>query len=68
MDYGQIGEGGFGTVYKIRRERYGMPEKVALKVISIPQSEDEVDFLHREGMDNKSITTRPFCANRRAGA
>lgn len=68
MDYGQIGEDGFGTVYEIRRERYGLLEKVALKVISIPQSEDEVDFFRREGMDNKSITTCPFYANRRAGA
>lgn len=53
MDYGQIGEDGFGTVYEIRRERYGVLEKVALKVISIPKSEDEVHFFRREGMDNK---------------
>lgn len=53
MDYGQIGEDGFGTVYEIRRERYGLLEKVALKVISIPKSEDEVHFFRREGMDNK---------------
>lgn len=53
-----IGKGGFGNVYEIHREGHGIYEKAALKVITIPQSEEEIDFLRGEGMDDESITTQ----------
>lgn len=53
-----IGKGGFGSVYEIFRNEYDVHEKAALKVLSIPQSEDEIDLLRCGGMDNESITTQ----------
>ena len=53
-----IGRGGFGNVYEIHREGHGIYEKAALKVITIPRSEEEIDFLRGEGMDDESITTQ----------
>lgn len=53
-----IGKGGFGSVYEIHREGHGIYEKAALKVITIPQSDEEIDFLRGEGMDDESITTQ----------
>ena len=52
----KIGSGSFGTVYEIQREVYGDIEKAALKVIVIPHSEDEVDYLRCTGLDDASIT------------
>lgn len=52
----RIGSGSFGTVYEIQREVYGDTEKAALKVITIPHNEDEIDFLRSAGLDNASIT------------
>ena len=52
----RIGSGSFGTVYEIKRDVYGDIEKAALKVISIPHSEDEVDYLRCSGLDDESIT------------
>ena len=40
-----IGNGGFGSVYEIRREEYGVTEKAALKVITIPHSQSDIDDL-----------------------
>lgn len=54
----RIGKGGFGSVYEIYRDEYGIQEKAALKVISIPQSGDEIDYLRSEGFDDESITTQ----------
>lgn len=54
----RIGKGGFGSVYEIYRDGYGIQERAALKVISIPQSEDEIDYLRSEGFDDKNITTQ----------
>lgn len=53
---GRIGRGGFGTVYKIQRDVYGDVEEAALKVITIPQSDDEVDFLRYNGLTDANIT------------
>ena len=38
----QIGKGSFGTVYEIQREDFGQVYHAALKVITVPQSEEEV--------------------------
>lgn len=38
----QIGVGGFGQVFEIEREDFGTTYKAALKVITVPSSEDEL--------------------------
>ena len=52
----RIGNGSFGTVYEIQRDVFGDVEKCALKVISVPQSEDEVDYWRCSGVNDASIT------------
>lgn len=54
----QIGKGSFGCVYEIQREDFGEVYKAALKVISIPRSEEEMETTCRErGLyDEKSVT------------
>lgn len=49
-----IGEGSFGSVYKIYREEFGTRYYSALKIISIPKSSAEEKELIYEGMDDKS--------------
>ena len=51
-----IGRGSFGEVYEIRRDVFGDLEKAALKVISIPQNESDIDELYSDGYDEESIT------------
>ena len=51
-----LGQGSFGAVYEIRRNLYGRLESAALKVISVPQSTQEVRDLRSEGYDDASIT------------
>ena len=38
-----IGEGTYGKVFEIRRSEYGIEEKAALKIISIPASKSGND-------------------------
>jgi serine/threonine-protein kinase len=45
-----IGEGSFGKVYEICRNEFGVEEHSALKVISVPRSEGEVQALRNDGM------------------
>ena len=52
----KIGTGSFGTVYEIERDLFGKKEKAALKLISIPQNESDVDELYGNGFDDASIT------------
>ena len=52
-----IGRGSFGAVYEIERDNFGHKEKAALKVITIPQDNSELDELVNEGYDSKSITS-----------
>lgn len=51
-----IGRGSFGTVYEIRRDVHGRIEHSALKVISIPHNEDEVDYLRSTGTTEVDIS------------
>ena len=51
-----IGRGSFGAVYEIQREAFGDTEKAALKVISIPQNEGDIDEMYSDGHDEESIT------------
>ena len=48
----KLGEGGFGTVYEIVRNRYSIEEHRALKVISIPADENDVKQVKAEGMSD----------------
>ena len=54
----KIGTGSYGTVYEIERELLGKKERAALKVVSIPQSESDVDELYSSGFDEDSIVRR----------
>ena len=52
-----IGRGSFGAVYEIRRDVLGETERAALKVISIPQSSNEIQEMYDDGYDDESITS-----------
>ncbi|MBR6007108.1 MAG: protein kinase [Clostridia bacterium] len=52
-----IGAGSFGRVYKAYREEFGEKYYSAIKYFSIPASEEEVNSLREDGMDEKSIST-----------
>ena len=47
----RIGQGSFGSVYEIERNAYGFTEKAALKIISVPSSEDELETLRNSNYD-----------------
>lgn len=47
---GLLGRGGFGDVYRIRREEYGNTYYAALKVVRIPTDEGEVQELEADGI------------------
>ncbi|BCN32357.1 protein kinase domain-containing protein [Anaeromicropila herbilytica] len=51
-----IGEGSFGSVYRIVREEFGEKYYSALKVISIPKNQNEIKQVYFEGMDNESAS------------
>ena len=51
-----IGRGSFGTVYEIQRDIFGDLEKAALKVISIPQDDSDIEEMYSDGLDEESIT------------
>ena len=51
-----IGSGAFGSVYKIVREDFGEKYYAAMKLIDIPQSEDEIRALSAEGMSQSDIS------------
>lgn len=52
----RIGAGSFGTVYEIERDLFGTKEKAALKVISIPQNDGDIEELYSSGYDEESVT------------
>lgn len=51
-----IGKGAFGKVYEIHRNSYGFQERAAMKVLTIPQDEEQIESLRAEGLDEESIT------------
>ena len=51
-----LGRGSFGAVYEIERDVFGTVEKAALKVISIPQNESDIEELVYSGYSAESIT------------
>lgn len=53
----RIGGGSFGVVYEATREEYNVENHAAIKIVSIPTSESELDTLRSEGLDmNESKT------------
>lgn len=54
----KIGTGSYGTVYEIERDILGKKEKSALKVISVPPSESDIEELYNSGFDEESINRR----------
>ena len=51
-----IGEGTYGKVFEICRSEYGIEEKAALKIISIPASKSEYNSVLTDCMDERSAT------------
>ena len=51
----RIGAGSFGAVYEIQRQDFGETYRAALKVISVPQNDAEIDSLRAEGMSPADI-------------
>ena len=53
-----IGRGSFGAVYEIKRSILGGEEEfAAMKIISIPQKDSDIEELRSEGCDDASIKT-----------
>ena len=51
-----LGEGAYGKVYEAHREDFGTTYTAAIKVMTIPQSQSEVESARAEGMDEESVT------------
>ena len=51
-----LGEGSFGRVYQIEKQEFDYTYKAALKVITIPKSQDEVAAVLNELADEGSVT------------
>lgn len=51
----KIGAGSFGAVYEIQRQDFGETYRAALKVISVPQNDAEIDSLRAEGLSPADI-------------
>ena len=45
----EIGHGSYGKVYEICRDQYGIVERAAMKVISVPQDPGEIQAYLRDG-------------------
>lgn len=53
-----IGKGSYGSVYKVERDNPTLgKEYAAVKMISIPKSEEEISALKADGMSENSIVT-----------
>ena len=51
-----LGRGSFGKVFEITREEFGTTYRAALKIISIPQDEDDIRMRMTEGSDAASVS------------
>lgn len=51
----RLGSGSYGAVYEAVRNDYGVENRGAIKVISIPASEAEVDSLRADGLSDQAI-------------
>ena len=50
-----LGQGNFGTVFEIQKEEFGKVYSAALKVVSIPQNNDEIERMRLDGTAEDSI-------------
>ncbi len=53
----QIGEGSFGKVFEIQREDFGVTYKAALKAITVPANQSELQEAKADGLDDVSVRT-----------
>jgi len=53
----ELGEGAFGSVYEVQRKDIGGTFKAALKFMSIPKSQKEIQDAITEGMDETTATS-----------
>ncbi len=51
-----LGKGSFGSVYEITREEFGNTYRAALKIISIPQEDEDIKSRMLEGTDPESVS------------
>ena len=52
-----LGKGAFGRVYRLEREEFGTLYEAAMKKITIPQTNEEIEDAVSEGMDEQSVTS-----------
>ena len=50
-----LGQGGFGTVYKAKRENFDECSYSAIKIIKIPQDNSEINDMSSSGMTKEQI-------------
>lgn len=53
----QLGEGGYGVVFEIQKNNFGITTTSALKVLQVPKSQSDVKAAYSEGMDERSVTS-----------
>ena len=53
----RIGGGAYGTVYEAVRRDYDVESRAAIKIISVPKSQSEIDTLRTEGMTPEASKT-----------
>ena len=51
-----LGQGSYGKVFEAQRVDYGMTYRAAVKIITVPQSRDEIVSAHTEGMTDQNVT------------
>ena len=51
-----LGEGAYGKVYEAHREDFGTTYTAAIKIMTIPQSQSEVESVRAEGMSEEAVT------------
>lgn len=51
----ELGHGSFGSVFEIQKQEFGVTYTAALKVMSIPQDDDEIRKMRLEGSSEESI-------------
>lgn len=51
----KLGKGSFGAVYEISRQVFGQTERAALKYVSLPPAQEEIDAFFAEGYDAESL-------------
>ena len=50
-----LGEGAFGRVWEAHREDFGTTYTAAIKIMTIPSSQSEVESIRAEGLDDESV-------------